>query len=126
MKPGSLCNVAALPRPAILLESAGTIAGRRGRHEYLWVLWRFDFEREVWTEIARAQSLDDSWKHALVPRAEFALRAGKPRDPTPILELVSRIMRVIDEELKAIPPEDRHALLAALDPEFFGRLASFL
>lgn len=121
LSPGASFDVAALPRPAVLLENAGSIrtAAVRSRYSFsnLWVLWRFDFEACVWVEAARATSTDNSWTVHFAPIAHRLLNpypaaGAEERAAAPIAERIATVIRV---ELDQLSREVRCYVLANLD-----------
>lgn len=120
LTPGARFEVDDLPRPAVLLECAGSMrtAAQRSRYafETVWVLWRFDFAELIWVEVARMLSNDASWTVDLAPIAWRLLHQGRQTQSedraAPIGE---RLAAVIQLELEALTRELRCYVLAGLD-----------
>jgi hypothetical protein len=121
---GSAVDMALLARPAVALECAGPTGCRKGRN-YLWILWRFDFELGAWIEIARAQAPDWTWAIALRPIALHALYGGSPPEPD-IGLIADGVLRSLDEALEDIEPRFRPLLLSAIEPAVASRIAAYL
>lgn len=119
LSPGSEFDPAALPRPAVLLECAGStrISPERSRYAFahLWVLWRFDFEILEWKEIVRATSRDSSYTLDFAPIAYRHLYVA-PEPPEERAAAVSeRLREILSAELAQVARDARCHVLAALD-----------
>lgn len=120
--PGAPCDPETLPRPAVLLEDAGSvrIAAARSRYSFecLWVLWRYDFEAGEWVEVLRTTARDASWSLDFAPVAHRLLYP--PAAASSSAELRARpatevLAGLIDEHLAAIPREVRCHVLAEIE-----------
>lgn len=119
LTPGAAFDPAALPRPGVLLECAGSvrIAPERSRYSFaaLWILWHYDFELAEWKEIVRATSRDSSWTLDFAPIAYRYLHAM----PAPVEEraapVAARIRELVAAELVRVHRDARCHVLAALD-----------
>jgi hypothetical protein len=105
--PGTPCEVGDLPRPAVLLECAGSVRISEGRSRYcfrhLWVLWKFDFETPGWVEVIRTTSDSAAWTVDFAPIAWRLLNQNA--------DVAARLV-----ELNARPVTER--LVAFLQMEF--------
>ena len=95
------------------------VAGQANRgkpREWLWILWRYDWNRSEWAEIARAASIDWEWAmvlrepaiRALHPRLEWIDVLQRGRDAT------SEIMGEIERRLQGEAPPVRCNALASI------------
>ena len=129
-KVGTVLDVDSLPRPLVVIECTGPIGPyvnrRAGRHrDHGYILWTYDYGREEWREICRAQAPDGSWTAAF---REPALRALHPRPE--LVDVTRRGRDLADELLAAIDqrlvPENsavRKTVLDCLYERVAGRIA---
>jgi hypothetical protein len=126
--PGALVERSKLLENAIVLECAGPQGdSRRGhnRREYLWILWRYDWGRGSWVEIARSLAINWEWAlvlrppaiQALYPRPEFCdvLQRGK--------DVASEVMGLIEQHLQGEDRSVRVNALASIYDQVAGRIA---
>ena len=118
-----------LPRPAVLLEHAGSVriaaAPSRYSWENLWVLWRFDFRTGSWVEVVRAVGRDSAWTTDFAPIAHRLLYP--PLQPGMAAELrarpvVEQLAGLIDEHLDGVTREVRCYVLAELERHVAGHI----
>jgi hypothetical protein len=138
MRPGSVVSSADLrpgeeyPVNPILLEYAEAPAlGHRGhnRKEQLYILWRFDWDLNIWIELGRAMSVAWEWAIDLRPLAVRALKESRSvAQIMPIMpnvgEIAGRIFVVLDGELKRLEPPDQKKVLGILHDQFACRLCA--
>jgi hypothetical protein len=126
LKPGS--NFGAEENAILVaLECAGP-QGKGQYREMLWILWRYDWPRETWVELGRAQSRDASWTKAL---REPALAALHPRPElfdigTRANSLAEKIVSEIDEALEADPEAVKLCALNLVYDRVAGRIAGLV
>jgi hypothetical protein len=135
VQPGALLTDAEMwpsdefPRVPILLESAvipSDAPAARKRNQPLYVLWRYDLGRNVWIEIARAQS--ESWHWALELRA-IAVRALAESRPlmqsrVDLPEVRARIAAALERELKNLDSLQQWQVLSILHDQLAVRAAA--
>lgn len=136
MLPGKTVTEAELcppeyPATPILLEYAGPVGGARGhkRNEYLYILWRYEREENVWAELGRSQSVSWEWTHDLGPIAIRALREA--RGPVSAVEVMANLVLIsgqisvfLDTTLRHLDHRDRARVLAVLHDQFASRLVA--
>jgi hypothetical protein len=131
-QPGARIPTAELPPAAVALEYCGpqgTWRQRNREREFLWILWRYDWEAADWREIARAVSRD--WHWALVLRAPAILALGRPAVDLAEVDPVERGQAVTDELLAGIDsavslelPAVRMAVLTSIYDSLAGRIVA--
>jgi hypothetical protein len=81
LTPGAKFDPASLPRPAVVLECAGSVRISEGQSRYcfrhLWLLWRYDFERLEWVEVVREISDSAEWTLHFAPIAQRLLNSDQ-------------------------------------------------
>jgi hypothetical protein len=127
LKPGAAIEVEKLPRPAVVIECAGQqgIWQRGKKRDYLYILWRFDFSRGEWQELARALARDASWTavlkqavwQALHPRPELVDIIERSRS------VADELVDEIDKRLRSEMPEVRATALHLVYERVSGRIA---
>ena len=127
-KPGSSVDASELSQNAVALECAGPVGKwTRGKKlETLWILWRFDWEKFCWWEIARAQALGWEWAEVLRGPAIRAL------NPKPALvdvlargrELADEILSLVDTKLASENQDLRALVLSRVYEYVAGRIAA--
>jgi hypothetical protein len=135
LRPGSLVTDAELwpsaefPRIPLLLEAAlvpRDQAAARRRLEPLYVLWRYDQQRNAWSEIGRAKS--ESWHWALELRG-LAVRAMADsraliRVRINLTKVQQRIAAALDRELKSLDFAETRSVLGILHDQLAWRAAA--
>jgi hypothetical protein len=100
LAPGALAKPEVLGASPVIVECAGPVERVRGSHhwEYLYIAWRYDYEREDWIELGRARAADWTWVLAL---REIVI-AALPRVPLVDVQAESeRIAEKVDGVLGA-------------------------
>lgn len=120
LSPGAVFEADHLPRPAVILECAGStrISPERSRYAFsqLWVLWRYDFESSDWIEIARTTCRDASFTLDFAPIAYRHLHSTPEAPPEERAVAVSeRLRELLSAELAQVARDARCHVLAALD-----------
>jgi hypothetical protein len=121
LTPGASFDPASLPRPAVLLECAGSVRVEEGSGRYcfrhMWLLWRWNAERGEWIEVVRETSDSAEWTLNFVPIAVRLLRAEG--DDLRRADLgraeTERIAELIGEALGQLSRELACFVLAGLD-----------
>jgi hypothetical protein len=133
LHPGSTVSEAELrpsddyPVNAVVLEYAEIPStGHRGhnRKDQLYILWRFDRDRNLWIELGRSRSVSWEWALDLRPLAIRALREARilvPEIMPNVYEIALRISGVLDLELKRLEPSDQRKVLGVLHDQFACR-----
>ena len=127
-RPGDNVPVETLGPNPVVLECVGMV-GKGQYRDCLWILWRYDWRRSEWAEIARAQSRDASWSLALREPALAALAGPKPKlfDITDRSQaLAQTIMSQIDGTLGSEPDDVRLLAVDAVYNQLAGRLAQLV
>jgi hypothetical protein len=111
--PGGLLPEEKLGPCPVVLECVGPVGDARpGRlREVQWILWRYDWQRAEWREIARAQSRDASWTLAL---REPAIRAMNPKPE--LVDVLRKGMDIATEIIESIDRRIEHSELEAVRP----------
>ncbi len=120
LTPGASFDVLDLPRPAVMIESVGSVRiaperlPRSFRH--LYVLWRFDFDRREWIEVLRTYAEGSAWTLDLAPVA-YRLLHPQPEAAaeTAAAPLVDGIAGLLTDQLATMSRELRCYVLAGLD-----------
>jgi hypothetical protein len=115
------------PRP-VLVECAGPQGewrrtGQRQR-EWLWILWRYDWDAREWREVARALAYDWSWALVLRDPAIRELAAETPAvDPVERGgKVTDELWRMIDSALSTEPPSVRDVVFTSIYDRMAGRI----
>jgi hypothetical protein len=130
LTPGADFNPDNLPRPAVLIECAGSVRIKEGRSKYcfrcLWLLWRFDFETLEWIEVMRTQCDNATWTEYFAPIAlqllrpapdgREALRAARP--------ISTRLIDQLRAEFREMLSEVACCVLADLDNFIAGEIVA--
>lgn len=114
--------------PIVLEAIPGEAHGPPGRRrrDQIYILWRYDRDRNDWCEIGRAMSESWSWAIELRPLAVRALkeahcsRAIETEADLPAI--ASRIAETLDHELERLEAADRQRVIAVLHDQFAVRL----
>jgi hypothetical protein len=81
LMPGAEFDPASLPRPAVMIECAGSVRISEGRSRYcfrhLWLLWRYDFDLHEWVEVVRETSDSAEWTVHFAPIAQRLLSSDQ-------------------------------------------------
>jgi hypothetical protein len=121
LTPGAIFDPASLPRPAVILEWAGSVRSssdrRRGACRDLYILWQFNFDSLEWEEVIRVLGRADClWTREV---ALLAHRLLSPTEPPPAAEqaqhVISEISGAIAARLDHVSRDVRCYVLAALD-----------
>lgn len=120
LRPGGIFEIEDLPRPAVLLECAGSVrtAPARSRYSFhtLYVLWSFDFDASEWHEELRGTTRDMNLIIDFAPVAHRLLYAiPRPLAQDRVMTIVRRLAILIDEDLAEISTEERCAALAGIE-----------
>jgi hypothetical protein len=127
--PGALVERSELIENAIALECAGPQGTfKRGlafRRDWLWILWRYNWQRGEWVEVARALAINWEWAlvlrqpaiQLLYPKPEFfdLLQRGK--------DVASEVMGLIEQHLQGEDLSVRVNALASIYDQVAGRIA---
>jgi hypothetical protein len=137
IRPGKLVPMATLwptpehPAAPLLLEYAGAIHPRRTHRrrgdEDLYVLWRFDPEARVWSEIVRTTARCWEWALVLRPVALRLLEEARAPDLEIVRDVesvVSHFSSLLDRVTDRLPSADRGRFLAELHDRFAVRLSA--
>ena len=116
------------PPTPVLLEYAPPLPGHgRGhnRGDQLYILWKFDREKNEWVELGRARSVSWEWAIDLRPLAVRAL--AEARSVVAVLPnlvgIAARISGFLDGELKPLEVPDRQKVLSVIHDQFAGLMA---
>jgi hypothetical protein len=132
LRPGSTFDPERLPRPAVLIESVGSVrtAAARSRYsfEHMWILWRFDFARGDWIEVAQGVARDASWTVDIAPIAYRLLFSSAGSIASRSVEMSARPIVVelasfIDEKLNLTTRELRCFVLAEIERHLGNHIA---
>jgi hypothetical protein len=113
-------------RTAIVLESAGSDGKGRGnnRSPCVFILWRYSRATALWTELARASSVDWTWSLDLRPIAIRALAGGIPPVTLDVPAVASRIAWLLDGELAPLKGVDLAVALDLVHGELAARIVA--
>lgn len=136
VRPGTVVTAAQLwpdekaPRMPIVLES-GWAPGQEkkfghNRRDRLYILWRYNPERDEWTEVGKAQSVAWEWAIDLRPLAVRLMREARPAVEVMainFLEVQDRIAALLERELTGLEDPDRWKVLGILHDQLAWRVA---
>ena len=107
----------------VLLEhtEVETARGARKLWESLYILWRYDREKGVWVELARAQGAAWDWAVSLREAARIALGRPSWKVVPKVADACERIRALLDRELAALEPEQRRQVAASLHDQLAAR-----
>jgi hypothetical protein len=132
LRPGAELDDADLPRPAVLLEDAGTLrtqpAHSRYSFDHLWILWRFDFMKGEWIEVVRGLARDASWTVDIAPIAHRLLHPPAGQVTSRSVEMrarpiVTELLSLIDGTLGEATREVQCVILAEIERHLGYRIA---
>lgn len=117
------------PLAPLLLEYAGSDRSGRGhaRSRDLHILWRYDADAGAFIELARVLSCGAEWVYHLAPiiRTELGSVSRAPADRAErAAEAVTRVIDVLDGELRELEDEGRIAALARIYTQVSARLCA--
>lgn len=110
----------------VLLEHTEieTARGARRRWESLYILWRYDPEKVIWIEIARAQGTSWDWAVGLREPARIALGRPSWGVVPKVAETCERIRSILEAELARLDPDQRRQVVASLHDQLAARAAA--
>jgi hypothetical protein len=128
-KSGARVPAKELGKRPVLIEAAGPQGQwKPGKHrENLWLLWRYDWERAEWKEIARAVGYGRDWVHVL---RDAVICAMRPVAATEVAagvrgrEVAASLLTVIDEAMVLELPAVRVLVLNTIYDGLAGRVAA--
>jgi hypothetical protein len=123
--PGARLAAEQLGRRPVVLEYAGPHGTRKPR-QFMWILWRYDWKRREWVELARTTAHDWTWAIALRPVAVRELAAPLLLNVIPDVRgraLAGELLTETDTRLAREPLELQTAALNAMYDGIAGRLA---
>jgi hypothetical protein len=111
-------------RNPVLLEhtETGTDRGARRIWESLYILWRYDAEKGIWIEIARAQGTSWDWAVSLKEPARIALGRASWTVAPKVADVCARIEGLLNRELAGLEPAQRGQVMALLHDRFAARM----
>jgi hypothetical protein len=125
--PGAVIEARELPEHAVLVECVGPVKPGSGHKRYpvLWILWKYDWQREEWQELCRTMAV--SWEWASLFRAP-ALAALYPRPKLYDLKergaaVAGELVEQIRTRLESEPEPVQANVLASLYDRLAGRIA---
>jgi hypothetical protein len=123
LRPAASVTLFDLPDPALLLECAGTMGKGWGhrRMEHLYVLWRYDRDRQTWRALAQTYAVNGDWALELRPRALRELAPAIPAalDPGAVAQ---RVLAVLDVEIDRADERATEAVYAVLHDRLAARV----
>jgi hypothetical protein len=118
------------PRIPILLECAGSAKPGWGsrREPDVYILWRFDPQVKLWTELARSSSHTGAWAYDLRAPAIRALEESTGSSLAVFGDyeaVVTRLDHLLTHELGKLPSSERGRAVGFLHDQFCARLVRF-
>jgi hypothetical protein len=139
LRPGSYIDLDALwpsasyPEVPMVLECAGNPKPERGHRRHhqpdTYILWSFNVDKREWSEIARISSFPRDWPRDLRPIAVRALEQSNGKQVQVFAgfdQVMESLCRLMDCEIKTLPPADRPRALAMLRDQCCCRLVCYI